>query len=115
MKAANRQGPARSPTVLETPSADSVKAEAHWAIVASEAPEQTISSTMAHSSGCRSSRPGDRPSPSATKRPMGQVRNRKTLTSGTSAHSSASTRQRPTPNTAKNSVEPRMTPTAPQQ
>ena len=39
---ANEQGPTRSPTVLETPIADSVNADAHCAIDASDAPEHTI-------------------------------------------------------------------------
>ena len=35
-------GPARSPTVFETPSAVSAKDDAHWLIASSAAPEQTI-------------------------------------------------------------------------
>ena len=55
MNIANRPGPAKSPTVLETPRADSVKADAHWAMVASEAPEQIIRMMMSQNSGSESS------------------------------------------------------------
>ena len=61
MKAANRQGPAKSPTVLDTPRADSVNADAHCAIVASDAPEQIISKSIIHSSGSRSNLRRGRP------------------------------------------------------
>ena len=42
MHRAKVQGPARSPTVLETFRADSAKAEAHWLMACSEAPAQII-------------------------------------------------------------------------
>ena len=45
MSSANRHGPKRSPMVLPTCRADSAKAEAHWLMACSEAPEHTISST----------------------------------------------------------------------
>ena len=43
METAKRQGPARSPTVLDNPSADSTKADAHCAMDISAAPAQIIS------------------------------------------------------------------------
>mgnify|MGYP007007066535 CR=1 FL=1 len=42
MRIENIQGPARSPTVFDTLSPDSAKAEAHWLIACSDAPAQTI-------------------------------------------------------------------------
>ena len=48
---ANKQGPAKSPTVLETPIADSVNADAHCAIEASDAPEQIISNISNQNNG----------------------------------------------------------------
>ena len=42
MSMANAIGPARSPTVLETPSPCSAKADAHWLTACSDAPAQSI-------------------------------------------------------------------------
>ena len=39
---AKAQGPAKSPMVFDTPSADSAKADAHWLMASSEAPAQII-------------------------------------------------------------------------
>ena len=70
---ANMQGPARSPTVLDSPSADSAKADAHWAIDSSEAPEHTISTQASQKKGVANSLPMDMPLPSSTRCSMGQV------------------------------------------
>ena len=115
MRAANRQGPARSPMALETPSADSVKADDHWAMVASDAPAQTMSRMRSQKSGSRSSFFVVLPSWLSGSRSMGQVRKLKVLARGMAAQKRARSFQFSTPNRAKKRVEPRMTPTAPQQ
>ena len=53
--------------------------------------------------------------PSSTRRSMGHETKLKALIKGSTAQKSARIRQCPTPKSTKNSVEPRMTPTAPQQ
>ena len=70
---ANRHGPIRSPTVLDSPSADSANADAHCDIVSSDAPEHTISRMASQNSGTVNSLPIDMPLPSSTSRSMGQV------------------------------------------
>ena len=105
----------RSPTVLEKPSAASVKAEAHWAIASSEAPAQTISRIASQKTGSRNSSRIFIPLPSSVSRSMGQVAKLYMLYSGTRAQTQASHFQCSIPNTAKNSVERRITPTEPQQ
>ena len=55
------------------------------------------------------------PSPSSVSRSMGHLRKLKVFTKGSTAHRIAKIRQFSTPNTAKNTVEPRITPTIPQQ
>ena len=115
IKTANRQGPARSPIVLETPRADSVNADAHCAIAASDAPAQIISKIISQNSGKLSSFRIDKLSPFSSRRSIGQVIKLKVFTNGISAQISVSIFQFFTPNTAKKSVEPIITPTAPQQ
>ena len=115
MKRAKRPGPARSPTVLETPSADSVKAEAHWAIVASDAPEQTISIIISQNSGSPSRSRTRMLSPSSTSRSIGQLTKLKALQSGISAKRIVRIFQCSMPTSAKKRVEPTITPSAPQQ
>ena len=51
MRRANMQGPARSPTVLETPRPASAKADAHWLMACSPAPEQIIMTTRSQNRG----------------------------------------------------------------
>ena len=115
MNTANRQGPAKSPTVLETPIADSVNADAHWAIEASDAPEHIISSIRSQNNGNLSSWLVFILSPSSTNRSIGQEIKLNALYRGTSAQISVSIFQFVKPNTVKKIVEPRITPTAPQQ
>ena len=70
---ANRQGPARSQTVLLNPRPDSTKADAHCAIESSDAPEQTISTTATQKSGDLKSWRIVMPLPSSTIFSIGQV------------------------------------------
>lgn len=115
ISSANRHGPARSPTVLDTPTADSVKADAHCAIVTSDAPEQTISIIISQKIGVFKSPPMLMLLPSSTNRSIGQLIKLKVLHNGTSAQINVSIFQFSIPNTAKKKVEPRITHIAPQQ
>ena len=73
MVTAKRQGPTRSPTVLEKPRAASVKAEAHWAMESSEAPAQTIRIIASQKTGTLNSSRRVMPSPFSVRCSMGQV------------------------------------------
>lgn len=115
MSTANKQGPAKSPTVLETPRPLSAKAEAHWLMESSQAPAANIRAAKIQNSLLVSSLPRGRPSPSSVRWAMGTLVNHRALAKGSRAHSSASTVQLPLPNSCKNRVERRITPTLPQQ
>jgi len=81
----------------------------------SDAPEQTIKSAISQKIGVRKSCRIVMLSPSSTRRSMGQRTKLKALQKGRIAHRIARIRQRAIPNSTKNSVEPRITPTEPQQ
>ena len=103
---ANRQGPAISPIAFERSKADSANADAHCAIESSDAPAHIISSKRF---------PILIPCPSSAGCSMGQVMKLNILYSGIIAQIQASHFQLPIPNTEKNTVESRITPTEPQQ
>ena len=91
---AKDRGPARSPTVLDTPSADSAKALAHWEMESSLAPAQAISSRNSQNRGVRNSCPRERPdSPSGVRVARGTWVNTRALTRGSRAQSMARMRQ----------------------
>ena len=115
IRTANRHGPARSPTVLETCSADSVNADAHCDIDSSEAPEQTIRRTRIRKCPSFNSCQIDMLSPFSTGVLIGQVANNQMFTSGITAQKQERTGQFRMPNTVKKIVERRMTATDPQQ
>lgn len=115
IKAANKQGPAKSPTVLETPIADSVKADAHCAIEASEAPAQIISKINSQNNGNLSRWLVRIRWSSSTSRSIGQNIKLNAFQNGIIAQSTVRIFQFSIPNTVKNSVEPKITATAPQQ
>ena len=104
---ANKQGPAKSPTVLETPMADSVKADAHCAMEASDAPEHTINRIINQKIGVFSSSRMPILLPSSTNRSIGQLIKLNVLYSGTNAQIKVSIFQFAKPNTAKKKVEPK--------
>ena len=112
---ANKHGPAKSPIALNTPIADSVNADAHWDIVASDAPEHTISNIISQKIGVFSNALIRMLLPSSTNRSIGQLIKLRVLYSGTNAQMKVSIFQFSTPNTAKKNVEPRITAIAPQQ
>ena len=93
MNTANAQGPARSPTVLDTFRPDSAKAEAHWLIPSSLAPEQIISSANSQKSFCFIRSLIGSPSPSSTSLRTGTNRKKTALQAGSTAHRQASRRQ----------------------
>lgn len=84
-------------------------------MVASDAPVQIIRMIMSQNRGSWSSSPLPMLFPSSTSRSMGQWRKFHVLYSGTSAQRTVSTFQCSMPKRAKKRVEPRTTPTAPQQ
>ncbi len=114
MNTAKAHGPAKSPTVLDTPMADSVNADAHCAIVASDAPEHTISTIIRPKMGVFSRLRMPMLLPSSINRSIGQLIKFNVLYNGTKAQMSVSIFQLPTPNIEKKRVEPNITPTAPQ-
>ena len=113
---AKAMGPARSPTVLPTPRPFSAKVDAHWLTPCSLAPAHSIISRNTQNILFRASSPMVMPRwPSSSSAGMGTRRKANRLPSGTSAHTSASTRQCAVPNRAKNAVDSSTTPTWPQQ
>lgn len=84
------QGPARSPTVLETPRPLSAKAEAHWLMACSQAPAATISRAKTQKSFMENSLPRGRLSPSWVRGAMGTWVKYTALHRGRMAHSRAS-------------------------
>ena len=81
----------------------------------SEAPAQIISTMASQNSGVLKSAPTVIPLPSSVSRSMGQVAKFQILYRGISAQMHARILQFSMPNSAKNRVESRMTPTDPQQ
>ena len=109
-------GPAISPTAFDTPSAFSAKVEAHWLIDSSLAPEQHITSRNTQKSFIEKSCFKDNPfSPFSSSVAIGTLVNIIPFTTGTIAQSTAIILQLCTPNTEKNSVDSKITPTLPQQ
>ena len=112
---ANRQGPAISPIAFERSKADSANADAHCAIESSDAPAHIISSMEIMNTGVFKRFSILIPCPSSAGCSMGQVLKLNILYSGIIAQIQASHFQLPIPNTEKNTVESRITPTEPQQ
>ena len=81
----------------------------------SEAPAAIMSTRNTQKERFLSSCPMLSPSESSTMGSMGQVAKLTILYKGISAHRQARMRQFSSPKSAKNRVEPRITPTAPQQ
>ena len=115
MNAANKQGPAKSPMTFGTPRADSVKADAHCAIVLSEAPEQTMRRMSSQKSGNLISFPGEAAASLIGSLLMGHTKKLNVFAKGIKAQMRAAIFQFSTPNTLKKIVEPMITATAPQQ
>ena len=114
MNTAKPQGPSRSPTVLLTPREDSANADAHCAMDASEAPALIIRTMKSQKTFVFMSCPIVMPAPSFTMGSMGQKAKLMMLNRGITDHKQARIRQCSVPKTAKNRVEPRIVPTAPQ-
>ena len=106
-------GPARSPTVLDTFSPDSAKADAHWLIACSDAPAHTMRRANIQNSLPESSSFTDMLSPPSFRERTGTRQKYTAFSRGTNAHIKLRILQLCTP--AKNRVEIRITPTCPQQ
>ena len=109
-------GPARSPTVLLTPSACSANVEAHWLTACSLAPAHSIISKNTQNTLRRNSAGSAPPGwPSAGSVHSGTRANARPLATGSTAQARASHFHCAVPATAKNSVDTRTTPICPQQ
>ena len=93
MRIENIQGPARSPTVFDTLSPDSAKAEAHWLIACSDAPAQTIIKIKSQNRLLFNSPRIPISCPSSVSARMGTRENRTAFITGTAAQRRANTRQ----------------------
>ena len=99
-----------------TPRPFSAKVDAHWLTPCSLAPAHTIISRNTQNTFRRASSPMVMPRcPSSNSGAMGTRVKAIMFPRGISAQTSASTRQWPTPNKAKNTVDTSTTPTWPQQ
>ena len=112
---ANAQGPSRSPIALGTFRPVSANREAHWDIPCSDAPAHTIikrnSQIILLFSSARSGVWCSSPASVHS----GTRANSTMLHSGSTAHSTGSSAQRPVPANAKYRVDSTTTPTWPQQ
>ena len=112
---ANMHGPARSPTVLESPNAASAYADAHCDMESSDAAEQIIKQTASQNRGFLARDFIPMLSVSSTRGSIGQVAKLYILIAGISAHNTDSNFQFAIPNMEKNKVESKIVPTKPQQ
>ena len=116
MRTANAMGPARSPTVLLTPSPFSANVEAHWLTDCSHAPAQTIISIRIQKILLEKSALMVSPvSFSGVRGAMGTFANTNVFKRGITAHIRAIAFQLPMPKILKYMVEHKTTPTWPQQ
>ena len=115
MVMAKRQGPNKSPTVLETPRAVSAKRDAHCAMASSDAPEQSIRIRKTQKIFMpKSLRMGILVS-SLVKELMGTRENRSAVSKGIIAQSAQRSGHMLCPKKTKNAVVPKTASICPQQ